>query len=256
MANTLGRLVTARFVIIQNLIYKAEERQFDFDEEDASRPWLAKPAVDDEDRTLASRTVTLGRRMERFLDTSVHTLRAAWEETKHHWVNSQTYRELLETLATIQCPPNANKLICFGLGSLDGEERSPSLQELAKDEETPLRAAMTQHLAAQTMASVFGAQIGKPPLRIMAQDPAYAPGQVAFLAEVGIEVVPGIGALGFTYVDDDSIVFSCSPDVPVKQIVADIAKPAGMIWNAVKPAAEALDKWVIHEVWGQEMIVG
>lgn len=253
-ANTQDRQVTARFVIIQNLIYRAEAKNFDYDDEDETRPWTVKPAVDDDDRALATRAFTLGRRCERFLDTSIHTLRAAWEETKHNWINSSTYRELLDTLATMQCPPNANKLICFGLGSLDGSDRDETLSELA-DDNLPLRAAMTQHLAAQTMASVFGAQIGKPPLRIMAQDPAYAPGQIEFLAEVGIDVVPGIGALGFTYVDDDSIVFSCSPDVPVKQIVADIAKPAGMIWNAVKPAELALNQWTIHKVFGHEMIV-
>jgi hypothetical protein len=254
-ANTQRRQITARFKIIQKLIYNAEDRNLDYDDEDRSHARTRKPFVDDDERALASRAFTLGRRVERFLDTSIHILRAAWEETKHNWINSRTYKQLLENLSTIQCPPNANKLICFGLGSLDGSDEEV-LKELARSDDLPIRAAMTQHLAAQTMASVFGAQIGRPPLRIMAQDPAYAPAQVEFLTEVGIEVVPGIGALGFTYVDDDSIVFSCSPDVPVKQIVADIAKPAGMIWNVVKPAHLALDHWTIHKAFGQEMIVG
>lgn len=213
-----------------------------------------KPALDDEDRALATRAFTLARSGERFLNTPHHVLRAAWDETKSNWQRSRTCKELLVVLQTIQCPANATKMICFGLGSLDGSENWETLADRADSDGLPLRAAMTQHCAALTMAAAFGAQIGKPPLKVMAQDPAYSPGQIALLNEVGIEVIPGIGALGFTLVEEDTIVFSCHPDVPVKQIIADIAKPAGMIWDAVKPAERERSGWELREAFGTEVI--
>lgn len=255
-ANTQSRRLSASYTIAQTLIYQAEEKNLDFDEQDESRPWTVKAAIDDEDRALATRAFTLVLASEHFLNTPHHVLRAAWDEALCNWSQSPVRKDLLAALSTLQCPPSATKLVCFGLGSLDGSENCEDLDDVADLDGLPLRVAMTQHCAALTMAAALGAQIGKPPLKVMAQDPAYSPGQVALLTEVGIDVIPGIGALGFTYVDENAVVFSCHPDVPVKQIIADIARPAGMIWNAVKPAERERTEWEVHEAFGTEVICG
>ena len=226
----------------------------DYDKEDDPDEWASKTEIDDEDRTLATRAFSLSCQGEHQLLTPYQVLRDAWNETRRNWEQSPAHGELLETLATVRCPPNADKIVCFGLGSLDGCDGYPTLDEMCDTDGLPLRTSMTQHCAALTLAATLGAQIGKPPLKILAQDPAYAPNQVTLLAEEGIEVVPGIGALGFTYVDEDAIVFSCHPDVPVKQIVADVAKPAGMIWDAVKPADREATGWELREAFGTHMI--
>lgn len=75
-----------------------------------------------------------------------------------------------------------------------------------------------------------------------AQDPAYSDTDVAVLAQHGIEVVDD--PEGFLQVDDESAVISISPDIPVKQVVCDLAKPQILIWYRVHSDEEGLGKWV------------
>lgn len=63
-----------------------------------------------------------------------------------------------------------------------------------------------------------------------AQDPIYSETDVAVLGRSGITVLPD--PEGFFQVDDHSIVVSCSPNVPVRAIVLDLARPSMMIWDA------------------------
>jgi hypothetical protein len=64
-----------------------------------------------------------------------------------------------------------------------------------------------------------------------AQDPGYRSVDREVLKEHGIEVIDDPRA--WLEIDDESIVFSVSPNVPVKEIVADIARPAIVIWERV-----------------------
>jgi hypothetical protein len=64
-----------------------------------------------------------------------------------------------------------------------------------------------------------------------AQDPQYEEADKIALAEVGVSVVDH--PRGFLKVDDSSLVFAICPGVQVRQIVADIARPAVMIWHNV-----------------------
>jgi hypothetical protein len=65
-----------------------------------------------------------------------------------------------------------------------------------------------------------------------AQDPVYTDPDKIVLKESGIEVVED--PRGSLEMDDDSIVFSCAPNVPVKQIVTDIARRVILIWCRVQ----------------------
>lgn len=242
------------FTIIQALIFNAEEKNLDYDRQDTSRPWTVKPELDDEDKALATRAFTLARVDQRHLDTPYDELKAAWDESRYNWEQSPLCRDMLSALSKVKCPRNVTKLVCFGLGSLDGSHDFCILDEVADFDGLPLRAAMTQHAAAFTFAKVLGEQVGTGPLRIIAQDPAYSPNARKLLADEGVEVVGGIGCLGFTLVDDDSIVFSVHPDVPVKQIIADMARPAGMIWDPVRAAEDEKTEWEVAEAFGSEVI--
>ena len=64
-----------------------------------------------------------------------------------------------------------------------------------------------------------------------AQDPAYDAADRAVLAMEGITVLED--PHGFLAVDETSMVISVAPSVPVRQIVADIARPAAMIWGRI-----------------------
>jgi hypothetical protein len=110
---------------------------------------------------------------------------------------------------------------------------------------------MTQHAAAITMAAVLGKRLGTDPLPILAQDPVYSMVAKRLLQGCGIEVIGGRGSLAFTHVDEGTIVFSCNPNIPVKQVVADIARPAAMIWNRVAPATEENSQWLLKVKNGQ-----
>lgn len=64
-----------------------------------------------------------------------------------------------------------------------------------------------------------------------AQDPDYKSVDKAVLGEHGIEVIDDPRA--WLEIDERSILFSCAPNVPVKEVVADIARPAVVIWERV-----------------------
>ncbi|KAJ5606097.1 hypothetical protein N7510_008878 [Penicillium lagena] len=64
-----------------------------------------------------------------------------------------------------------------------------------------------------------------------AQDPEYKSVDKVVLEEHGIEVIDDPRA--WLEVDERSILFSCAPNVPVKEIVADTARPAAVIWERV-----------------------
>lgn len=57
------------------------------------------------------------------------------------------------------------------------------------------------------------------------------------LADVGFEVIDD--PRGWLEVDEQSVVLSISPNVPVKEIIADIARPAVVIWDRVESEDKA-----------------
>ncbi|KAL5358605.1 hypothetical protein BJX96DRAFT_163863 [Aspergillus floccosus] len=64
------------------------------------------------------------------------------------------------------------------------------------------------------------------------QDPAYTSTDRQILQKQGIQVVED--PEGFLQMDEASVVFSCAPNICVKQIVADIARPAVLVWCVVE----------------------
>ncbi|CAH0041332.1 unnamed protein product [Clonostachys rhizophaga] len=179
------------------------------------------------------------------------SLKAIWDENWGNWTKSKVCKELADTIAGI---PNVastiDKVVCFGLGAFsdsgDGEGKKDG-----ESDGTPVRRTMTQHAAALTMATEFGKRVGKGPLKVYTQDPAYTDSEKQVLRDHGIEVVGGSGALGFTYVDSDALVFSIAPNIPVRQIVADIARPAAMVWCTVEPEGVASPKWEVENFGGK-----
>lgn len=68
-------------------------------------------------------------------------------------------------------------------------------------------------------------------IKCYAQDPIYTPVDEQVLREAGFTVVDDPRA--FLEVDEASVIIAISPDIPVRQIIADIARPAIMIWDKV-----------------------
>ncbi|KAG6366099.1 hypothetical protein INS49_000275 [Diaporthe citri] len=71
-------------------------------------------------------------------------------------------------------------------------------------------------------------------IQCYAQDPIYTPVDEQVLCEAGFTVVHDPGA--FLEVDEASVVMAISADIPIRQIIADIARPAIMILDKVVPS--------------------
>lgn len=63
------------------------------------------------------------------------------------------------------------------------------------------------------------------------QDPGYTSADVDALANAGVTVLRD--PHGFLAVDETTIVVTVAPSVPVRQIIADLARPAAMLWTRV-----------------------
>ncbi|KAH8658046.1 hypothetical protein BX600DRAFT_514569 [Xylariales sp. PMI_506] len=167
-------------------------------------------------------------------------LRSAWNEARQNWLQSTVCAKLAAILTTApHFSATTNKVVGFGLGSLEVSIHGGSFGKESSEDGLPLCRAMTQHAAALTVAHILGSRLGDVDnagpraLPVLVQDPVYSPVAQQLLKEEGIQVVSGYGSLAFTHVDDDSVVISCHPNIPVKQIIADIARPSAMIWNEV-----------------------
>lgn len=168
---------------------------------------------------------------------TIEDIEAAWEENERLWVQSNDCAALKQQLASHarHLIGQVKKIVCFGLGSLHWDER------YAPDQRAT---SFVQHAAIKTLQDFFNSSdVGpnvqtdvhkdrKQPVRVLIQDPWYSDVDKAFLTKTGFSVIEN--PKGFLEVDDHSLVFSVSPNVPVKQIVADMARPAAMLWNTVE----------------------
>jgi hypothetical protein len=98
--------------------------------------------------------------------------------------------------------------------------------------------SMAQHILALTIRDVLATRYttGAHVIKCYAQDPIYTPVDTRVLSEAGFTVVDDPRA--FLEVDEASVIIAIDPDIPVRQIIADIARPAIMIWNKVAPAPD------------------
>jgi hypothetical protein len=159
-------------------------------------------------------------------------------------------------------PAAVNKVVAFALGRMswadkerdgrkDGDGNGSKGREERKDggdgdeDEDPWDAAgssIAQHslmLAVRDLLQAAAADAGRSKVECYAQDPAYMEVDKRLLGEEGVTVLED--PRGFLEVDDTSVVISTSPNVPVRQIVADIARPAVLIWDEVDQVEDEND---------------
>ncbi|KAK7750084.1 hypothetical protein SLS62_007952 [Diatrype stigma] len=170
-----------------------------------------------------------------------------WEEHKKNWEASALCKTIEQKIRDSAISPAASKIVCFGLGifaTLAEELREPIPRANLTSEPVwkyRTRRMVTQHAAALTMQKVLQETRGK--VELIAQEPDYDADTMRILEKEGFEVIKGHGARGFTRVDENTLVFTVDNDAPVKQVVADIASPAAMIWTPPKPLRADEDDW-------------
>jgi hypothetical protein len=86
-------------------------------------------------------------------------------------------------------------------------------------------------------------------IQCFVQDPAYGAADMEFLQGLGFTILSD--PKGFLEIDENTLVFSISPNVPIKQIVSDVQWPAMMIWNTVEPKEEEKIEWRTEEFEGE-----
>jgi hypothetical protein len=170
-------------------------------------------------------------------ETDPQELLKLFEAHRRLWKTSTTCAQLIKKLKESNISPGINKVVCFGLGTL-----MVDLESLKENPDQLLSRTMTQHAAALTMAEVLKNMTGKE-IRLLAQDPVYNSASKHILRHVGFHVLEGYGGLGFLEVDESSLVFTVACNVPVKQVVVDLTRPAVMIWHPTRPDKTDSPNW-------------
>ena len=142
-----------------------------------------------------------------------------FDSAREVWEAGEPCKRLRYLLASIKLPCKINKIVSFALGSMADPERICHPNAFQHALIWTLRDVLAERGQMSQEAACY------------TQDPAYNEADKAVLQKLQITVVED--PVGFLEVDDSTIVLSCSPDVPVKQIVMEVARPAMMIWNPV-----------------------
>ncbi|PWY78036.1 hypothetical protein BO94DRAFT_558913 [Aspergillus sclerotioniger CBS 115572] len=177
-------------------------------------------------------------------DGTLEEVCAAFNKTRMEWLESGTCQELQSHLSSMRFSSRIHKIVAFGLGTL----------AKVQNDHISMR-SYAQHAAIATMATILrrrGISGGKE-IQCYAQDPWYDETDVEFLKSIGITVVND--PKGFLEIDEFTLVFSVCPNIPVKQIVADVQWPGAMIWNTVSEGEET-KQWQKRLRSGEEFWMG
>ncbi|KND90679.1 hypothetical protein TOPH_04815 [Tolypocladium ophioglossoides CBS 100239] len=150
---------------------------------------------------------------------------SAWDEYIEKLAHSETWRQLEETLSKATFPRRIDKIVGFGLGEMTSIDGPCGLPEEGRG-----RTCM-QHALVLSLARLLEDRTGVK-VECHVQDPGYTSRCKQALAAKGIKVAEP--ETGFLLVDEATLVFSVSPNVPVRQIIADLTRPAAMIWYPVR----------------------
>ncbi|KAJ5558339.1 hypothetical protein N7535_008552 [Penicillium sp. DV-2018c] len=139
-----------------------------------------------------------------------------FDEKRKTWEESETCKKFIELLTSSAGSHEINKVVGLACGSLS----------LPNNEH-----AATQHAMLVSVRDWLKSRDEKREVECYIQDPMNTAVDREVLADVGFEVIDD--PRGWLVVDEKSVVLSIAPNVPVKEIIADIARPAVVIWYRV-----------------------
>lgn len=136
------------------------------------------------------------------------------------WEESEPCKRLKSILQSIDIARYVRQIVTFGLGSIEHDSDQ-------------LPRSTFQHALLLTVYDLLGkTQEGTGGIACYVQDPAYTSNDELILRELGITVLNDPEA--FLKVDDSTLVISCAPDVPVKQVLSEFTKPVAILWDRVR----------------------
>lgn len=161
-------------------------------------------------------------------NSSLEDTRISFQACRKTWEASESFLKLKSSMAATASLPGITKIIAFACSSMsDGNHRR--------------QRSASQHALILGLRNMLGASQPGVHIKCFAQDPAYSEVDAAVLAEAGITVVDD--PQGFLEVDDQSVVLSFSPNVPVRQIITDLARPVVLAWDTVLTEEETVGRW-------------
>ncbi|KAK4190876.1 hypothetical protein QBC35DRAFT_471252 [Podospora australis] len=158
---------------------------------------------------------------------SIDHVRYRYAMEKNLWQESVQGSELLYTLSAVPQLPPISKIVAFACGSLTW------------DDEGGTRNAR-QHAVVLSLRQFLKDKQQRLILPCLIQDPEYMDWDRQLLQDQdGMVIVDD--PEGFLEVDDQTLVFAIAPNVPVRQVIADIARPGIMIWDRIVPNLRPFD---------------
>ncbi|KAJ3493865.1 hypothetical protein NLG97_g4462 [Lecanicillium saksenae] len=177
---------------------------------------------------------------------------ALFMNSRLDWAASQSCQLLKSQLRQGNHLKIVKKVLCFGLGDIcrkppEWMKRNAKTDaEISEQEVSFVRGAMTQHAIALTIREICG-DIADSHVELLAQDPDYTDETKSILTASGFSIMGEHGAGGFAEIDDTSLVVSIFIEAPLKQIIADIARPPIIISTGFDVFNDSEKPWVDAE---------
>ncbi|ODM24318.1 hypothetical protein SI65_01974 [Aspergillus cristatus] len=166
---------------------------------------------------------------------TVEQIRTAFEHEQTAWKESKACQNLTEQIKSLTAD-GITKIVGFGLGAV-----AYQVEDVGRE----TRRALAQHAAMLTIAEGLE-QKGKHEVKCYSQDPVNEGAGNEFLKTIGI--TPLDNPKGFLAVDGEMlVVMSISPNIPVRQVVADISRPVAMLVNTIEEKPKREWKWMTME---------
>ncbi|KAI0429362.1 hypothetical protein F5Y09DRAFT_342795 [Xylaria sp. FL1042] len=150
-------------------------------------------------------------------------------EKKREWKTTTAYWEMQAKVRAYPPFARVRKLVGIALGGL---VHRYCVLEPEVEEEVMVERSVDQYAFISTLQDLIAELLGIDPRvgpKCIVQDPALSEIDAAALVQLGMQVLDDPD--GFLELDETSFLVTVAPCIPVKQIVADIARPVGMIWD-------------------------
>ncbi|RMJ27170.1 hypothetical protein PHISP_01939 [Aspergillus sp. HF37] len=154
----------------------------------------------------------------RYKQQARHLVNEHFMRSIESWEGGAMCRELRSILSTHASAHEIRKVVGLACGPMSFGDQLNITSRSA-----------FQHALLLTLRNWLSGRERGEDIACFAQEPTYTSVDKSVLEESGIQVVDDPRAL--LELDDSSIVFACAADLPLKEIVADLARPAVLIWN-------------------------
>lgn len=164
----------------------------------------------------------------RYITRPLEEVRKIFQTCFEEWKTCDTWKQLRTLIRALMLknnPGNINKILGIGCGLISVDDG---------DGGTFADRCTSQHASLLTMRDTVCEFAKQCPdaIKCYIQDPAYTDVDRSVFSEAGFIILEDPQA--FLEVDDSTVVFSCAPNVLVRQLIAELARPAIMILNRVE----------------------